>query len=85
MPPQRQQSDILAKYRDRAQQAHEAHASDETEYSQFGELPDGINGGIAQLVEVKVDACAPRSPRLSVIPRSRRAPGRRSMTTTPGC
>lgn len=36
-------------------QAHEAHKNDETEYSKFGELPAGIEGGVARLVEAKFD------------------------------
>lgn len=35
--------------------AHEAHKKDETKFSNFGELPGGITGGVAQLVEIKVD------------------------------
>lgn len=46
---------ILGKLSNRLNKAHETHKNDETEYSKFGELPDGIKGGIAQLVEAKFD------------------------------
>lgn len=48
-------SGLLAKYGESLARAHESHKTDETEFSQFGELPPGINGGIAQLVECKFD------------------------------
>lgn len=50
MPVQKGKSSLLAKYGDKLRKAHEAHKGDETEYSSFGELPPGIENGIAQLV-----------------------------------
>lgn len=55
MPQQKVKSSLLAKYGAALQKAHSAHRYDETEYSQFGDLPAGIEGGIAQLVECKFD------------------------------
>lgn len=46
---------VLGKVAQRMKQAHEAHKADETEYSKFGELPGGIEGGIARLVDAKFD------------------------------
>ena len=53
MPPQTGKSGLSAKLGDRLRKAHEAHKGDETEFSNFGELPAGIENGIAQLVDVK--------------------------------
>lgn len=55
MPPQVGKSALAAKLGKKLVQAFEAHKNDEVEYSQFGELPAGIENGIAQLVECKFD------------------------------
>jgi hypothetical protein len=52
---QKSMSGLAAKIGKKWQAAHDSHKDDETEYSQFGELPAGIEGGIAQLVECKFD------------------------------
>lgn len=52
MPPQTQTSSIFQKIANEARAAHAKHKNDETEYSSFGELPDGIEGGIAELKEI---------------------------------
>lgn len=48
-------SAFMQKYGLRLKQAHEEHKNDETEFGTGGQLPPGINGGVAQLVECKVD------------------------------
>lgn len=48
-----QTKSLLAKYGKALKAAHEAHKDDETEFSNFGDLPPGIENGIAQLVECK--------------------------------
>lgn len=55
MPVAKSKSALVAKLGDKIRKAHEAHKGDETEYSSFGELPAGIEGGIAQLVDCKFD------------------------------
>jgi hypothetical protein len=55
MPAKKTKSGLLARLGDRLRKAHEAHKADETEYSNFGELPAGIEGGVAQLVDCKFD------------------------------
>lgn len=55
MPVAKGQSSLLTKLGQRGVKAHEAHKSDETQYSSFGDLPAGIEGGIAQLETVKFD------------------------------
>lgn len=52
---QQNQGGVLSKVAQRMRQAHEAHKNDETEYSKFGELPEGLEGAIARLVEAKFD------------------------------
>jgi hypothetical protein len=46
---------LLAKLGPALQKAHEAHKADETDLGSFGDLPAGIENGIAQLVECKFD------------------------------
>lgn len=53
MPVQKSQSSLLGKLGDKLKRAHEEHKNADTVYSEFGALPAGINGGIAQLVECK--------------------------------
>jgi hypothetical protein len=53
MPVQKSKSNLMAKLGDRLRKAHEEHKNDETEFSNFGDLPAGINGGIARLVDCK--------------------------------
>jgi len=55
MPVQKGKSGLYAKMGDTLKKAHEAHKADETTYSEFGELPEGIENGIAQLVDIKFD------------------------------
>jgi hypothetical protein len=55
MPAKKTKSGLLARLGDRLRKAHEEHKADETEYSNFGELPAGIEGGVAQLVDCKFD------------------------------
>jgi hypothetical protein len=53
MPAQKAVSGIFAKYGQRLTKAFDAHKTDQTEYSQFGDLPPNIENGIAQLVDCK--------------------------------
>ncbi len=54
MPAQRpNQGGLLGKLGNQLKTAHEQHKNDETTYSGFGELPAGIENGIAQLVDCK--------------------------------
>lgn len=46
-------SNPLSKYKSRVQKAHQQSAGKETDYSSNGELPSGINDGVAKLVDVK--------------------------------
>ena len=55
MVMQKGKSSILAKLGNQLNKAIAAHKDDELELSQFGELPAGIENGIAQLVECKFD------------------------------
>jgi len=55
MPPQKAKSSLVAKLGDKLRKAHEAHKNDETKYDQGGELPAGIEGGTARLVDCKFD------------------------------
>jgi hypothetical protein len=55
MPMQRSKvSGIFSRYGSKAVEAFNKHKADETEYGNFGELPPGIDGGIAQLVDCRV-------------------------------
>jgi hypothetical protein len=55
MPMQRSKvSGIFSRYGSKAVEAFNKHKGDETEYGNFGELPPGIDGGIAQLVDCRV-------------------------------
>lgn len=53
MPAQKGKSGFLAKHGDRMRKAFDAHKGDETEYSNFGDLPAGVEG-VAQLVECRL-------------------------------
>jgi hypothetical protein len=55
MVAQRGTSSIMNKLGEAFRKAWNAHKDDDVEYSSFGELPPGINGGVAQLVECKID------------------------------
>lgn len=50
---------LAQKLGDRLHTAAAVHQHDEVEYSQFGELPGGIDGGIAQLIDCKFDRVKP--------------------------
>lgn len=54
MPPVQKKSSFVGKYAQELRKAHDAHKSDETEYSGFSSLPGGIENGIAQLVECEI-------------------------------
>lgn len=54
MPPVVKQSGLMAKYGAKLDAAVKAHSSDETNYGRI-DLPPGIKGGVAQLVECKFD------------------------------
>lgn len=58
MPPIQGKSTLLSKLGDRGRKAHEAHKADPTEYGN-AELPAGIEGGIAQLIDCKFDTVKP--------------------------
>jgi hypothetical protein len=47
-------SGIFSRYGSKAVEAFNKHKGDETEYGNFGELPPGIDGGVAQLVDCRV-------------------------------
>lgn len=55
MPVQKAKSALAAKLGGRLAKAHEASKDKEVKYSEFGDLPEGIDGGIAQLVDCKFD------------------------------
>lgn len=55
MPAQTTKSILFSKLGDRMVKAHEEHKNDEVRYSNAGELPPGIENGIAQLVDCKFD------------------------------
>jgi hypothetical protein len=55
MPMQRSKvSGVFSRYGPKAVEAFNKHKGDETEYGNFGDLPPGIDGGIAQLVDCRV-------------------------------
>jgi hypothetical protein len=47
-------SGVFSRYGPKAVEAFNRHKGDETEYGNFGDLPPGIDGGIAQLVDCRV-------------------------------
>ncbi len=47
-------SKFAAKLGSKLHEAHEAHKGDETNYGQGGDMPAGVDHGVAQLVECKV-------------------------------
>lgn len=53
MPVQKAQSSLIGKLGNRLREAAAVHQNDEVEFSSFGDLPPGINNGIARLVECK--------------------------------
>lgn len=55
MPPQTTRGGLLGRMGTTFKQAFEACRGDETEYNDFGDLPAGIVGGIAQLVRCGFD------------------------------
>lgn len=56
MPKTEVKSELFQKLGNQLKSAHEAHKNDETEYGGgFAELPAGLNGAIAQLIECKFD------------------------------
>jgi hypothetical protein len=55
MPKKVMKSGLAAKLGTAAQQAFEDHKNDDTDYGAGSDLPAGIEGGIAQLVECKFD------------------------------
>jgi hypothetical protein len=59
MAKQVTKSGLAAKLGDKGRKAVEAHKHDETVISGGGDLPAGIDGGVAQLVECKFDVIKP--------------------------
>lgn len=55
MPVKTGKSALAAKLGNKLKQAHEAHKNDETKLSGGGDLPEGIDAGIAQIVDCKFD------------------------------
>jgi hypothetical protein len=55
MPAESGQSKLLKKYGEKFRKSAEAHKADEIEYGNM-ELPSGIESGVAQLVDCKIDA-----------------------------
>jgi len=55
MAKQRSKSKLLSKLGEAGRKAFDAHKNDETNYGAGGDLPAGIEGGIARLVECKFD------------------------------
>ena len=54
MPKKTTNSGLLKKMGSRGQKAFDAHKGDDTKFSAAGELPAGIEGGIAKLVDCKI-------------------------------
>lgn len=54
MAKQKASDSFMAKMGNKIKAAHEQHKNDETVVSNFGDLPEGIENGIAQLVECKI-------------------------------
>jgi hypothetical protein len=48
-------ADLIKKLGPKIREAHEQVKSDNTNFSQFGDLPPGIKVGVAQLVDIKID------------------------------
>lgn len=55
MAKKTRQGGLLAKLGASAKKAFDAHKGDETDFGGGGDLPEGIDGGVAQLVECKFD------------------------------
>lgn len=55
MPPKMTKSNLIGKLGAQLAKAHEAHKADETVITGGGDLPAGIENGIAKLVECKFD------------------------------
>lgn len=55
MPKQVAKSGLAAKFGEKGRKAFEGHKADETNYGSGGDLPPGIEGGIAQLVDCRFD------------------------------
>lgn len=47
-------SGFIQKMKQQLVQAHNEHKDDDTEFGAFGDIPAGINGGVAQLTECKI-------------------------------
>lgn len=54
MPMQKASGGFASRLRAKLNQSLAKHKNDETDYGNFGDLPPGIEGGIAQLVEAKL-------------------------------
>lgn len=52
MPAKQTSSKLFSRMGDKARRAFEENKHNEVEYSSFGELPEGIENGIAQLVDI---------------------------------
>ena len=56
MPVQKGQAKgLMAKLGNRVQQAHAKAKDKDTDFGNLGDLPPGINGGVAQVVDAKID------------------------------
>jgi hypothetical protein len=55
MPMKTAKSGLIAKLGAAGRAAHEKHKNDETDFGSFNDLPEGIDGGVARLVECKFD------------------------------
>lgn len=55
MPVNVAKSGLMAKLGAKLKTAHEKHKNDETELGNFGDLPAGIENGIAQLIDCRFD------------------------------
>jgi hypothetical protein len=55
MPAQKSKGGFLEKYGDKLRKAHEESRAEPPDYGSFSDLPDGIEGGIAQLIDIKIE------------------------------
>lgn len=54
MAEQSAMNELFSRFGNELNQGHAAHKADTTKYSEFGDLPGGIDNGVAQLVECKL-------------------------------
>lgn len=58
MAKSERQSDIFGKYKERGRKAWDQHSNDDLDDANFGELPAGLNGAVAQLWDAKLGTVA---------------------------